>query len=64
MWISCGLDMEASSTIARDCCGIPVLLLCDSCGGGWGTPGVLSGDHCGTTFALLWKWYGIAVILP
>ena len=64
MWSSCGLDMESSCTIARDCCDIPMVLLCDSCGGCWGIPGVLSGDHCGTTFVLLWKWYGIAVILP
>ena len=29
------------------CCVIPV--------GCWCFPGVLSGDHCGTTLALLWK---------
>ena len=32
--------------------------------GCWCFPGVLSGDHCGTTLALLWKWCDIAVILP
>ena len=63
MWSSCGIDMEISCTIAWDCCDIPVVLLCDSYGGGWGIPGVLSGDHCGTTLALLWECFGIAAIL-
>ena len=56
--------MEISCTIAWDCCDIPMVLLCDSCGGCWGIPGVLSGDHCGTTLALLWECFGIAAILP
>ena len=56
--------MEISCTIAWDCCDIPMVLLCDSYGGCWGIPGVLSGDHCGTTLALLWECFGIAAILP
>ena len=53
MWSSCGLDMESSCTIARDCCDIPMVLLCDSCGllvFSWGFVG-----------GSLWYYFGIAV---
>ena len=59
MWSSCGIDMEISCTIAWDCCDIPMVLLCDSCG----VAGVFLGYCRGITVVLLWHCCGNALVL-
>ena len=53
MWSSCGLDMESSCTIARDCCDIPMVFCVIPVG--------LLGYSWGIVGGSLWYYFDIAV---